>query len=518
MKHTVIGAVVFLCLALLPQISADAQEISDSARYELNRNLLELIDSYERNSFPRGGSSTDDFLELFSDGARIYCDYFSTKSFGKQITPTQYAQYSEAFSPVRGALIENLRKEDYTINGNICTVVVKFDKKMPYIDDQRVIFSEKYQTLDGFFHVIMQCSCRLDGLNFKIDNIEGEYTGNPLGERFVIVKHTSSDDDKVLLYNGKPLGFTEDVENVPVQSSDGFSSGDDDIILSRKERTTNDDCRYSILSFDYKPLQLRAKAHFGAAPVMAYSVDSPVNFSSKKSSAYEVGADLAYLFKLNNKNKLGFGAGLYLSFSSLNLGVSDVKYSIPLYHAQKSYERHYNLDSVSEGLKFTDVVLPIFLAYEAKLSKRITYTIDLGTRLYLNMNTKVFPYRVSGSAYNDYGDGSKSQVEDISGQYTRYMVPVNYKRNTYDISLFAKTGVDTYVTKYLALGLQVGYEYGLTTSYSSNKSNWYSPESGEYPFIYSFKSGKDVAVRSFADCIEYRRNALWLGVGLKYKF
>jgi hypothetical protein len=263
---------------------------------------------------------------------------------------------------------------------------------------------------------------------------------------------------------------------------------------------------------------LRLRASATLAPISAYSVTSTVNFASKKSSAYEIGVDIGYAFPIAAKSKLVINTGLGVSYSFLRLGMTDVKYAYEL--SDKSgnlYTRNYELSSVSEGMRFTDIVLPFYLTYEQTFKNKIALTADAGIKLYLNANTSVDPYSVDGNVSTVYG-GKTTDIVPLPATINKYMVPASYMRNTYDLAAFAKIGCEYMFKTRRYLFFKIGYLYGLTDSYKSSLNQWHNDDEGIYPFVYSSKSMSDVAVRSFADCISYRRSALTFDLGFRMKF
>ena len=57
---------------------------------------------------------------------------------------------------------------------------------------------------------------------------------------------------------------------------------------------------------------------------------------------------------------------------------------------------------------------------------------------------------------------------------------------------------------------------GLKDVFQSEQNEWLSSDSSTVPVAYS--NGKYVAVRSFADCISYKRKAIMAEVAVKIKF
>ena len=63
--------------------------------------------------------------------------------------------------------------------------------------------------------------------------------------------------------------------------------------------------------------------------------------------------------------------------------------------------------------------------------------------------------------------------------------------------------------------LRAGYEQGLTWSYKSSESEFFSPRS-VFPLVYDYRYG-EVVTRPLADCVSFKRKALWFSIGLMLK-
>ena len=157
------------------------------------------------------------------------------------------------------------------------------------------------------------------------------------------------------------------------------------------------------------------------------------------------------------------------------------------------------------------------VSYEVSVNEKIALSLDAGIKLYLNTNTTVHPYSVNGRVSAVYGEQVVA-TQDLPNIINQYMIPASYMRNTYDVAAFGKLGVEYKIKDRRYVYLKVGYMRGLTESYNSNLNEWFNDSEGIYPFVYSAKSDSDVAVRSFADCISYKRSAFTLDLGIRMKF
>lgn len=484
----------------------------------MNDKLLELVINYENYSSFSESHMQYSFLDLFKNAdTEVYCDYIASPASGMSIKASQYAEYST--NTVHPAFVEirNLRKNgDYKFSEGCYHVVIEFDKCLEYEDEIQTFFVSGDELVGGDFHIIMTCVYSKKDDQFFISSIQGKKNAKstfPDGKFIIIEKH--NDRDELLTDNGRPLKFN--LYNYAIaRGTTAPVFADEDIITT--PTILGETERYSRIRYSYRETRLRMKAHATLSPIFAYKVTGPISFSKNKSSAYEAGFDIGYAFSMAKNTKLALYSGAGVSMSSLSLGVSDIEYSYSMSDLEfKDYTRKYTLSNINEGLSFIDMVIPLYLSVESTVIPMVAVSVDAGVKLYLNTNTKVTPYSVDGQVECIYDGASKSTIP-LSGTVSEYMIPTSYKRNTYDITAFGKVGVDVRVADRKYIYVKAGYEYGLTSSYNSNKSEWINIADEIYPFVYSMKSDKDIAVRSFADCISYRRSAITFDLGFRMKF
>ena len=130
------------------------------------------------------------------------------------------------------------------------------------------------------------------------------------------------------------------------------------------------------------------------------------------------------------------------------------------------------------------------------------------------------PFHVTGSIVQQQTNTSTEQIK-IDRDFTDFLVPSSYVPENV-ISLYGTAGFNiNLVRQIVLLNLRVGCEYGMDNIHTSNENEMYKKNSGSqgiYPLIYSERVGDDVAVRSFMDCVSFKRQSLWLEAGLMFKF
>lgn len=507
-----------VCILIAACVCVDAQTLSNTQRRALNTQLLELLTNYETYSSFSESYMNRAYQSLFvSPEAKVYCDYPTSQSFMKTVSARDYASFSSSEFSMLQVELNNVKKSSYVYDGGVWKISLSMIKKISYIDRLGANFT-------GSAEIVLNCEYSFSNDQFKIASIQGENLNKEdkpwylfPGNRFVAVRKAQPRDTTVI-YNGNTLKFDEFGFAYTRDASFDYSDSDVTLKVQEQDRTS----MYTLYNFSYRFLRARLRVHADIAPIFAYAVTSPVDFSSVKSMAYGAGADLGYMLPLGSHFKFGVYMGAALSMGKLSLEVNDVKYGIPLSAIDgksdgfREYTRTYNLSSVTEGFDFMDVVIPLFLSAEVNIGKRCSLLFDAGARLNLNTKTTVTPYRIDGTFMDAYNDTGEIINQGTLAVENRFLKPVSYKRNTYDVSVFGRLGLDIMVHKMHSVFLRASYEYGLTPMYSSASNKWLNPAEGIYPVYYY--QGKDVPVRSFADCISYKRNAVWFDLGYKFKF
>ena len=504
-----------LCLSLATV--AYAQQLTNYERRHMNDKLLEAIISYENYASFSESHMQYSFVDLFASAdVPVFCDYIAACNFGKQISASEYALYSTEIIRVKFVEVRNLKKSDYRLRGGKYVVTVEFDKCLEYEDELNTYFTTTDETIGGDYHITMEYEFDEEENRFYITLLSGEANKNstfPSGE-FLVVER-KNDRDELLKVNDRPIAFNI-FRDAYIKGNTTPFIDDEDIIIKANIIGSSD--RYSKINYSYKETRLRFRTGITIAPISAYIVNSPVSFTRNRSSLYEASADLGYALPIGAKSKLAIYIGLGISHSSLNLSVKNLNYNYTLSDPSSiTYLRHYQLNVVKEGLSFVDVLIPGYASYEMSVGDKIALSFDAGIKLYLNANTIVHPYSVDGNVSSIYGEQVRT-TQDLPNTINQYMIPASYMRNTYDIATFGKLGVEYKVKDRRYFYLKVGYMHGLTESYKSTLNEWFNDSEGIYPFVYSAKSNSDIAVRSFADCISYKRSAFTFDFGFRIKF
>lgn len=491
-----------------------AQNLSYRQTRHMNENLLDLLDKYENYSTFTESYMDMAFASLFvREGGTVLCDYPSSLSFGKVVPLDEYTRFSITETESIQLELRNVRRSDYVFKNGRWTVELTMNRFLSYIDRQGILFETSHD-------IRICCEYRAQDDIFKIQSIVGMSTDEDRnkpwyifpGSRFYIVSN-GGPHDKDVLCDGQKLKF--DDYGFSYTTSSDFRVNDDDLVLKVNEVGGND--AYSLINFSYTPLHARLRFHGDYALVGGYKVSTADNNIASKSRSFGFGLEVGYMWTLGKSFKLGVASGIGMTIGSIefrNAGEFNYDYSYDIPAADgdgfRQEKRNYTVTAASEKFNLQSVYLPIYLTTEYKLYKGLSLAVDLGPRLNLNTRMSVEPYSITGKC----NGADLSMRSDRDGMLS----PVSYARNTFDVSIYARAGVDYSIKGRHNLGVRIGYEYGLMPVYSAAREYWYGNSQKIYPVVFDGTLKKDVMVSSMASAATYTRNALWLELGYKLKF
>jgi len=516
-------------IAALSSVCMWGQNLGNAEKRHINAKVLYLLENYEQFASVPDADARYSFLELFVGAdAPVFCDIMGTKGYLSDIRAEDYADCLASNSSTTEIEIRNVVKGKPEFSGGKWNIPVTFSKVVNYTDGNGVLFSVLEYYEGKCFNERMNIVYDPKSDDCRILSIKGNLDARKIfpSGRFLVVNKKSPADTTVL-FGKEKLRFNS-FDQAIIAGGIPFHRDDD---VRVKSDTIVRSSNYNIIEFRHLPLNWRVKLHAGIAPLSAYRhrLTAAVEDVSDKSSAFEIRADLGGTFRVGKYSKMGFFIGFGVSNSSLSLSLNkEIPYKIsgislikPDADAVQHGTIEYKIKSASEGLKFTDLVTPVYVSFEHRLHKTVTLAWDVGAKFYMNFRTEVLPYTVSYSRDDDVNGLKDFEPKVFDG----FLHPVNYKRNFGDITVAANLALDFNVyggMLYISAG--AGYEYGITDSYSykSAENKWYDGKSNVYPVVPSVSEGQqqiDVAVRSFFDCIiSYKRQALWMNLGVKFRF
>ncbi len=528
-----------MCCILMPMAVA-AQQMTPAQRYKMNLRILELAETYESSlrtsrSFPFSKSKRK-FISLYSNckDTLVYSDMMDFRA-GDKISVEDYVRELEMREHLMSS-ISNLTKDDYIFKDGkwhialtmdkVVTYFVSNESRLPEFNKSEVYFS----SLDYYkqpYKITLNCSYDPKTETARIESIDGDInTSAPmLPEDFLVVQRSGDKDSRIKIKGapGDSLAFNS--EGQAFIAKEWVQSKHEDIVITADTiaKTQN----FSHVKLSYTTTHWRAKLRFMSTIGSAFAVKSNDIFNSEKNSAMEIGIDLGYTFPLGKSSTIGLYSGIGLSMSTLNLKFSQpIEYGYGMSDPEgMRYNRQYTITSASEGIKYTDMVIPLYLNLDHKLYDKLYLNWSIGAKFYANSNIKVNPYTIVGDVKAVYEDGrvisdrEADAIGSLSGVYDRFLYPGSYSRQPIDMSIMGGIGLSYSIYKGKMLTfMKFGYEYGLSSIHEASASKYQDIDQRIYPIVYSGKVKQNIATRSILNCVSYNRQAMWLEVGLTYKF
>ena len=516
--------VMFLSMPVL----TEAQSLTNKERRHINTKVLNLVEEYERTATVHDDEAQYVFRTLFEDvHIPIICDMIGFAGYLGKMTVDEYIDAVSTDAVTSTMEIKDLKKGEMTVSGTDFIIPVTFRKSISYVDRNGYVFStEKFYETDLVMDMSVRYNpetdvCTIISLDGRIES-EKKF---PDGRFYIINKAQLYEVDQKyhrfipeLQINGSSLSFNE-FDQAVLPAGNAYVS---DIDMQVFPDTLMKGPNYDVMKFDFDARGTRLKLHYGYAPFGAYKVTSD-DFIENESAAMEAGVDIGFTWMVGKKSKMGFFFGAGMSMSQINLALNDTK--VPLSYSYKSAYKNsgdfklfeestfeYKITSATEGLRFIDIYVPLYFEFEHRAGNHVLVSWNFGVKGYCNMSTDYKQYEVT---YDFKRDGVSKEGLTLSPE--SFISPSSYKRNPFDVSAFGNLGLDINIGKRkVYLSFKGGYEYGLTQSYSNDK-NQYFKEDKVYPIIYDMTGNKHIAVHSLITNLKYRRRAIWLQAGLKFK-
>jgi len=515
----------FLILCLCYSFPSTAQTLHQ--KHQMNALVLDKVENLETFSTLKDRSTRYQFIQLFTSGSlEIFCDQYSNSKFLENISVSQYAKFFETNCETTVfCSFQDVKKTKLDKGSDCWHYTISLTKKYGYTDNNGVLFpidekEEHLFKLDITFLIDADItSCKIERItcsNVKdFDKLDGG---------FVIQKNTTKKEvkyDEEISVNDEKLTFNS-MEQAFTYSNQ-FLHPNTDLQIKSEEIESTD--VYSLIQLRYRSRNGRLRLRMEYSPSV-YKISTNSDFSQSSSAGFTMGLDIGGAFSVGKIARLGAYTGLACAYSQLNLAASNLSYRYDLsdYSGQK-YSRCYNIQSASQGAQFHDLMIPAYINVDFSLDKKkiVFLFLDAGAKVYFNTNARVTPFHVEGEVSGERKGKAFTDPTlafgSLTGDYNQFITPVSFNRNPIDVSVFGAVGLDINVVKnILFVEVKGGYEYGITKTYQSQQSVFYSEGETVYPIVYSYQLNKDVVVRPLADCVSFRRQSFNLTAGLMLKF
>lgn len=520
----------FLIISLLALVSLSikAQTLTNAERRLINSRILTVIEEYERFSSLYDDEAEYYFETLFANDSSVtvFCDMLGMPPYLKDIPVSEYIKLMREQSLNTSITIKNVVKGEMEFDQGVWNVPVRFRKSISYIDQGGYVFSvEDYYNTD--FNIVMYMSYDPDTDRCLVRSIKGNIVSEkefPAG-RFAIIEKDDNLDSRTARYmstltlDNRPLQYNQFGQAMLPNGEAKVEDPDVEVYVDTKYKGYN----YDVLSFKFTPRNTRVRFRYGLAP-FAYSVKSPNTNIKAKSFANEIGADFGYAMTVNESSKLTFNIGAGLSWSSLRLAYNPVeaqkfgyKYAVPGESGLfESKEILYTVEGAAESVKYVDVFVPVYLEMEHVLNKFMVFSWNLGVKAYLALSAKVDEAYTLDATYqiDSKEHPVKLHSEPVSGN-PFFIDAETYAKNPIDLSAMANLGLDVDVYKRrLYAQIRVGYELGLMQSYKSANRRGYRNTN---QIVFDPYEENHIALNSLISGLSFKRNSLWISLGVKFK-
>ncbi len=500
------------------------QRPSGAESRHMNILILNTLDEYIRTSSLSDRDDVRDFEHLFldPDSPCIYNDIPGTPGYQGVVSPRQYAALVDyTRGSVLRADISQVRKSgDFYREGGVWHRKVTVRKYVMLIDASvytssygGVLFdSDHLYDADRDFHLVLDFVFDAETDRMRIASVQSSERrpSRPVdNDAFTVVVRPDNVYADHLYSGNTPLKFNEFGQAVVENGT--LKVDDDDVVL--RYNTLGSSSLYTVVEPVFKKYHFRIKPRFSMTMNDAFSfsaVPENVDFVSA-SKAMEAGLDLGFsMSKMGRSSRLLLYLGAALSRSSVSMETGEFSYR---YGTVSPIA--YSIRKASEAYAFQEFVFPLYFEWESSLGSRLALSLDFGGKFYLNRNNTVSaPFHVDGSV-----SVAGAAATSFSTDFDRFIAPASYGKEPYDISAFANLEVDVRLIPAFYLFVSGGYEYGILPAFKSSETPFYRAPSGAgsaiLPVVYA--GGKHFAYHSFADCITFKRQAVWLSAGLKIK-
>ncbi len=527
-----------ICCIFLP-MSVAAQQLTPAQKYKMNLRVLELAEAYESSlrtsrSFPFSKSKRK-FISLYAntEDSLVYSDMMDFRP-GEQISVQDYVAQLETRQHLMCA-ISNLNKGDYVfrdgkwyfelVMDKSVTYFVSNESKVPELEKSMVYFSSQ-DYYKKPYKIILNCSYDPKTEVARIESVDGEINSSIpiLPNNFLVVQHSDESISRLKIKGAPGDSLSFNSEGQAFVAREWIQSNHEDVVITAD--TIANAQTFSHVRLKYRTTHWRAKLRFMTTLGSAFSVKSNETINHEKNSAMEVGVDIGYTFPMGQRSTMGVYAGLGFSMSTLHL-----KFSQPTEYGYRMsdldgmrYNRQYTITSASEGLKYTDLVVPLYINFDHKLYNKLYLNWSVGAKVYVNGTTKIDPYTVVGDVKAVYEDGrvvserESDAIGSFSGVYDRFLYPYSYTRGAIDMSIVGGIGLSYNINGGLLAFVKFGYEYGLAPIHDASAFDYQDIDQRIYPIVYSSKANQNIATRSLINCVSFNRQSMWLELGLTYKF
>lgn len=524
----IILSIVFLACTSFTTF-AQQNNISIAQQRRALNAALTAIDEYSVWSTVSTEEAYYEFLDLFAnDSSLIFNDLLGIKQ-GNSIKVEEYAKTLRNKLSNKKIFIRNVKNEGISFDNGRNLIRISFDKSISYIDSCGTYYSSS-DFYDGHdYRITATMDYDPDKRECKIVSLTGVIDSQKkLGDKhFAFLRTNYRDND--LRYNEEFLKFNSYDQVLLTGERDApslrknFSYSNSDMEL----RPQTSDCQ---VTMKYKMRRLRLRPYFAFGLGKAFSRDGDDAFSDSKSTGTSFGLDFGVSVLSKRSFSLGVYTGLGLSMSSMDLSYenSDYHYDWDADVDDDNYVRHYQNLKLSQKMKFTELNIPLYLDFNIKLIKSLSFYVDLGARFDANISSKVNDTEGSAYVYGMYKQYDNLRLDEqwpFNGFGThQYGSSDLLSQDLIDINSFSVCGLGGLGLRYnlsrIPLSIEAGMSIVMGLTNLVETANVAVPGNNT-PVVYNTISDMTSTehVHNLTEMMNsVKRQQLRISIGLIYKF
>ena len=525
-KRILISVMVLVCYscAVFAQSNFSRQSRAIEA-------ALTTVDAYSVWATIADDEAYYDFLELFkTKESPVYNDLLGISS-SETLTAENYARILRNGLQNKKVFIKNIKNEGINVEGDLIRVRMSADKAISYIDSCGAYFSSS-EFYNKDHHLVFSLVYDNQNRSCKIESITGSIESPQKLQYPFFVFQSEEKQDSFLLYQGKTISFNSYHQALFNGNPDlkRFKFIDPNVYI----KPYMDECNH--VSVRYREYRFRLKAHYDLGLGNAYKLEGTDNsLTTDKNSVSNIGLDFGYVFPSKGIMKAGVFLGVGFAQSRIDFGYTNADYyfSTSADVDGDSYIRHYQNLNIKQGIKLTDLTIPLYADISFHFSSVVNLFVDLGVKFHFNMNHKM--NTAEGSAYT-YG---------IYPQYNNLRMDEHWGYNGFGNTAFSATNLDNTVLldvssltidalgsiglrfnipeTPLALDLGVSYQMGLSNVIKANNTavSLADVSDPSHALVYNTLTGQTSTehLRNLTESLTgVKRQVLMFNIGLAYKF
>ncbi len=530
-------------LALITSVmamAASAQGITAQQEREFYQKTYSLFNQYALSASVSDEEEEYTFRKLFSNGDLMICNDLMSLSREKTLKVDDYIKTLQDAKRVK-VVVRNIKKDGpIEDGGDVWTLPVVFEKSISYAKSGTLFNS--YDYFGEYYHLRAIVVFSKFNSECYIGSLEADpkHEWKKFPEKFNILVRTRKDDNKrnyerdsKLTINGRDVQWNlygqvilHDEDKVRYNNS----------LVELEEITTGRDGGTK-LHANYNDKPFRIKANMGFSLSGFNKLDGAnKEIKTPKNNEMSYGLDFGYVLPSTSKFYVGFFTGVNMSSNSLTMSmmpqekaeVTDIT-NCTEDEDGDTYTRHYvmNGDGVSQELKSSELVVPLYVDFEYQVVPLVSIYADLGMKLQMTSGSwtaNIDGYETSGKNWSNplYKDVVINGDVDLNGfgSWPARSIDVD------EDGMSKATSINIMAGFGLRFNLNKAFAFDAGVQYITGGNSWKMEGNKKHIFDYKIPSGattkeekaKGDRVNLLRQAKGIKHSALRVSASLIYKF